>query len=392
MADSSAGTPAVHHEVTSSVDNIRPLWAKVDLGCVRHNVRFLKGLTPPGCLFMAVVKANAYGHGDAQVARAAIAAGADCLGVALVEEADRLRRAGFDCPIYLLFEPPPAAAARVVELDVTCSVYTKELARALSQAARAMGKMAHVHVKVDSGMHRVGVNPSDIRKFASLVDAMPNVEVKGIYTHLALATDLEDPFTVHQLDVFEKAFKDVEFALGRGLLKHAANSAGVLAFPESHYDMVRVGIAMLGLLPSVAFAGVNELEPALTLAGEIAFVKRVAAGEGISYGLTYAPTENSYIATLPVGYADGVSRRLCKNADVLIAGARKPIVGTICMDTCMVDLGDEPVEPGTPFVLIGADGSERITAEEVAQKTGTINYEIVCAISLRVPRVYTNET
>lgn len=370
---------------------IRPLAATVNLADIRHNVRFLKSRTPKGCLFMAVVKANAYGHGDAQVAEAALEAGADCLGVAIVEEAARLRGSGFDCPVYLLFEPPPAGASRAVELDVTCSVYTDEFARALSKAARAQGKTARVHVKVDSGMHRVGINPSDAAGFAKTVDALPSVEVTGIYTHFAVATEPDDPFTMRQLDAFGDAASQTENALGRKLVKHAANSGALLAFPESHYDMVRVGIAMLGLMPSDAFLGETELKPALTLAGEVAFVKKVAAGEGISYGLTFAPSADTYIATLPIGYADGFSRILSGKAEALIGGRRRPVVGTICMDVCMADLGGEPVDPGTKFVLIGADGSDRISAEEVAHKLGTINYEVTCMISSRVPRVFIDE-
>jgi alanine racemase len=376
----------------TGAEMIRPLSATVNLADIRHNVRFLKGLTPRGCLFMAVVKANAYGHGDVQVAAAALEAGADCLGVALVEEAARLRHVGFDCPVYLLFEPPPAGAARAVELGVTCSVYTSGFARALSLAARNEGRSARVHVKVDSGMHRVGVNPDEAAGFAAMVDELPGVEVTGIYTHFAVASDPDDPFTMSQLEAFDKAVREVEAGLGRTLVKHAANSDAVLAFPESHYDMVRVGIAMLGLLPSDAFAGATELRPALTLAGEVAFVKRVRAGEGISYGLTFAPEVDSYIATLPIGYADGFSRLLSGKADALIQGERKPVVGIVCMDVCMVDLGAEPVEPGTPFVLIGASGSDRISAEEVAEKMGTINYEVTCMISSRVPRVFIDET
>lgn len=370
---------------------IRPLAATVNLADIRHNVRFLKSRTPKGCLFMAVVKANAYGHGDAQVAEAALEAGADCLGVAIVEEAARLRGSGFDCPVYLLFEPPPAGASRAVELDVTCSVYTDEFARALSKAARAQGKTARVHVKVDSGMHRVGINPSDAAGFAKTVDALPSVEVTGIYTHFAVATEPDDPFTMRQLDAFGDAASQTENALGRKLVKHAANSGALLAFPESHYDMVRVGIAMLGLMPSDAFLGETELKPALTLAGEVAFVKKVAAGEGISYGLTFAPSADTYIATLPIGYADGFSRILSGKAEALIGGRRRPVAGTICMDVCMADLGGEPVDPGTKFVLIGADGSDRISAEEVAHKLGTINYEVTCMISSRVPRVFIDE-
>lgn len=372
-------------------ESIRPLWATVDLDCIRHNVAYLKGLTPPGCLFMAVVKANAYGHGDVQVSRAALEAGADCLGVALVEEAARLRDAGLDCPVHVLFEPPAAGASLSVSLGVVSSVYSEAYARALSEAAQARGTTASVHIKVDSGMHRVGVGPGNAAAFAKSVDGMPGVRVDGTYTHFAVATEPDDPFTAGQIEVFERAASEMEESLGRSLLRHGANSAGVMAFPLSHWDMVRVGIAMLGLKPSALVNGSGNLRPALTLGGEISFVKTVAAGEGISYGLNYAPAGETTIATLPIGYADGLSRLLSEKAEALIGGKRKPVVGTICMDVCMADLGGDAAGPGTPFVIIGGDASERITAEEVAEKMGTINYEVVCMISSRVPRVFTGE-
>lgn len=369
---------------------VRPVAATVDLSAVRDNVAYLKGLTHPGCGFMAVVKANAYGHGDLEISRTALSSGADCLGVALLEEAERLRQAGFDCPLYLLFEPPPSAAARAVSAGLTCSLYTEGLARALSAAAVAVGQTVKVHVKVDTGMRRVGIHPAAVGEFAALLVGLPGLEVEGIYTHFALAGEPDDPFTDRQMDIFEDAAERARETLEGPLMRHAANSAGVMAFPRSHYDMVRVGIAMLGLPPSDNFAYDRNLRPALSLAGEVAFVKRVAPGEGISYGITYAPVKATYIATLPLGYADGMSRILDGRADVLIAGRRRPVVGVICMDTCMVDLGDEPVTPGTPFTIIGRDGTEEITADEVAEKLGTINYEVGCMLSSRVPRVYIN--
>jgi len=369
-------------------EGIRPLSATVDLGRVKHNIRYLDGLTPAGCRFMAVVKANAYGHGDTRVARAALEAGAHGLGVALVEEGARLRDASFDCPIYLLFEPPPRGAAAAVELGLVCSVYSEPFARALSEACGSLGRSVTVHVKIDSGMRRVGVPAGGVGEFAAMLDSLPGIEVEGAYTHFAVATEPEDPFTPGQMDAFERACKEVEEAVGHPLIRHAANSAGVMAFPRSHYDMVRVGIAMLGLEPSDDVPGLAELRPALTLAGEVAFVKRVSAGEGMSYGLTYAPARDTFIATLPVGYADGLSRLLSNKAQVIIDGRRRPLVGTICMDVCLADLGDEPVEPGTRFTVIGEEGKERISAEDVAREMGTINYEVACMISARVPRLF----
>jgi len=370
---------------------VRPVVAQVDLTAIRDNVAFLKGLAPDGCFFMAVVKANAYGHGDIEVSRAALSAGADCLGVAILEEAEKLRSAGFDCPIQLLFEPPPSAASRVLAADVTCTVYTPEMARALDAAAQEESKQARVHLKVDTGMRRVGIRPEDSREFADLLKSLEGLRVEGVYTHFAVATEPQDPFTESQMDLFESAASVVEGVMGKTLIRHAANSAGVMAFPRSHYDMVRVGIAMYGLPPSPRFAGVRNLRPALSLTGEVGFVKRVDAGEGISYGLEYAPSQPTFVATLPLGYGDGMSRILTGRSDVLVGGQRRPVIGVICMDTCMIDLGPEPVPRGTPFTVIGRDGAEEITADDVAGRLGTINYEVCCMIGPRVPRVYIDD-
>lgn len=369
--------------------NVRPLEARVNLDDIEHNVAYLKSLIPGNCRFMAVVKANGYGHGDIEVSRASLDAGADCLGVALVEEAVKLRRAGFDCPLYLLFEPAPEAADLVVEHDIVCSIYTGEFARALSTEAGKRGMPARVHIKVDTGMRRVGIDVKGAGDFAELLGGLPGVEVEGICTHFAVADKPDNPFTDGQMDAFEAAAEVAEKALGRPLVRHAANSAAVLAFARSHYDMVRVGIAMYGLAPSALVPHIEKLRPALSLVGEVVFVKKVAAGEGISYGLEYAPEEDTCIATIPIGYADGLSRLLSGKAEVLVGGGRRPVVGTICMDLCMVDLGGEPVPEGTPVVVIGRQDSEEITVDEVAGRLGTINYEVVCMISSRVPRVHT---
>ncbi|MBU1671618.1 MAG: alanine racemase [Actinobacteria bacterium] len=375
----------------NTAGSFRPAVARVDLAAVRHNVSLLKGMTPQGCRFMAVVKADAYGHGDLQVSRAALSAGADCLGVALLEEAVRLREAGFDCGVNLLFETPPGAAAVAVEQGVTCSVYTEEYARALSDAAGILGRDALVHLKVDSGMHRVGVPADYAGSFAAMLAGLPGLVVEGVYTHFASASEPADPFTDLQMDRFEEAAGAAETAVGHPLVRHAANSAGVIAFPRSHYEMVRVGISMLGLPPAPGFPGSDALRPALSLVGEVAFVKKVGAGEGLCYGLTYAPRRDTFIATVPLGYADGYSRLLSNRAQVLIEGRRRPVVGVVAMDVFLVELGDEPVEVGTPVTMIGSDGSEEVTVDELAGIIGTINYEVVCMISARVPRVYAGD-
>lgn len=369
----------------------RPVVATVDLVAIRNNVAYLKSRMSEGCRLMAVVKANGYGHGDIQTAGAALEGGADRLGVALLEEAVRLREGGFACPIHLLFEPPVEAAAASVEAGIICNVYTRRFARSLSESAMERGREAVVHVKVDTGMRRVGIYPGDVAGFIEHLGDLPSVRVEGICTHFAVATEPQDRFTMEQLRQFEQSATAAENALGYELVKHAANSAGLLAFPESQYDMVRAGIAIYGLPPSSRFERGWPLSPALSLRGELGQVKRVGAGEGISYGLEYAPERDTYIAVAPLGYADGFTRLLSGKAEVLVEGKRRPVVGVICMDTCMVELGEEPVEPGTPFVVLGSDGEEEITAEDIAAKLGTINYEVTCMISSRVPRLYVRE-
>ena len=365
-----------------------PLVAVVDLGAIRHNVEYIRSLLPEGCRFMAVVKANAYGHGDVAVSKAAIEAGADVLAVAIPDEGARLRMMGFTHPVHLLFEPPPEAAAAVVADGMTCTVYTVPFARALSVAADAAGKRVPVTIEVDTGMRRVGVFPEAAVAFAKKADAMPGIEVDSISTHFPCATTPDDDFTNKEIAQFESVSDAVQEELGRKLTRHAANSAAAIAYPESRLDMARVGIAMYGLPPSDALADEN-LRPAMSVRGRVALVRRVKAGQGISYGHLQSLERDSSLATIPAGYADGFSRLLTGKAEVLVRGRRHPVVGAICMDLCMVDMGDAEAEAGDEFVIIGQQGSESITADELAGRLGTINYEIVCMVGARVPRIYT---
>jgi alanine racemase len=368
----------------------RPTCAEVDLECIRHNVSLFVEMVGPSCQVMAVVKADGYGHGAVETARAALQAGASRLGVALVEEGEGLRAAGVKAPIHLLFEPPPEAADRVVELELVPSIYTSPYAHAISRAATARSRSSKVHIKVDTGMHRVGASPQEAIALAAEAESLPGLELEGLYTHLANASVPDDPFTTQQLDAFKQLLED----LGEeGLdipLRHVAASGAAASFPESRLEMIRLGIAMYGLLPGAEYRGRLDLRPALSLKTGISRIFRACEAEGVSYGLTYRCERDAWIAVLPIGYADGLSRALSNRWEVLIGGKRYPQVGTICMDLCMVDLGEDLYELGEEVTVIGGYGMEEIGTERMAELLGTINYEVVCDIGKRVPRVYLN--
>jgi alanine racemase len=367
------------------------VWAEVDLDAVRANVRTLAELAAPAGL-MAVVKADGYGHGAVPVARAALDAGASWLGVALVEEGAELRAAGIDAPILVLSEPPPAAAAAVVALGLTPVAYTAVGVEALAKAvAHADGGDAlPVHLKVDTGMHRVGCNVADALPLAEAIAARDELRVEGILTHLAVADEPDNPYTTHQLDQFDELLDALRSAGVTFDMVHAANSAALLSFGDrARFDLVRCGIAVYGVPPAPALAGRVPLRPAMSLKARVSHVKTMPAGARLSYGLRYTMPRAGVVATVPVGYADGVPRALsAEGGEVVVHGRRFPIAGTVTMDQLMVDVGDAPVEVGDEVVLIGRDGRSEVTADEWAERLGTINYEIVCSIGRRVPRSY----
>jgi alanine racemase len=362
----------------------RPTVADVDLGAISQNVRALR---PPGAELMAVVKADGYGHGDVPVARAALQAGATWLGVALVEEGLRLRDAGIDAPVLLLSEPPAEAVEEALRADLTPTLYSEEGIEAAAGAAGAGGRAAAVHVKVDTGMHRVGADPEAVLPLVrSILDR--GLEVGGVWTHLARAEEVDAETTPSQLARFSDVLRTLGAAGVRPRYRHAANSGGTIAWPDARFDLVRVGIAMYGIVPGPALSGRVDLRPAMALRSRVAHVRRLAAGEAVSYGHTYRLDREATIATIPIGYADGYLRALSSRGHVLIRGRRHPVAGTVTMDQLMVDCGDDHVERGDEVVLIGGQGDDHITAEEVAGWAGTIPYEIVCAVSARVPREY----
>jgi alanine racemase len=371
----------------------RPAWAEVDLGAIRHNAAVLSAWSAPAQL-CAVVKAAGYGHGAPEVAQAALDGGASWLAVALVEEGCQLRRAGITAPVLLLSEPGAEAMAEVVANELTPTLYTAGGVAALAAAVSAAGVGRYeAQVKVDTGMHRVGAAPEEARSLARAVAALPDLTFAGLWTHLAVADEVDDPYTDEQLQRFDQTVAQLAAAGTPTPMRHAANSAGALWHPRSRYDMVRCGIALYGLAPAPdgpARRRVPDLRPALALKARVSYVKTVGKGERLSYGLRYELSEESVIATVPLGYADGVVRGLsAAGGAVLVGGRRRPIAGTVTMDQILVDCGPEAaVDVGDEVVLIGAQGDQMIGAWEWADLLGGIAYEVVCGISGRVPRRY----
>ncbi|MGE5549506.1 MAG: alanine racemase [Bacteroidota bacterium] len=368
---------------------IRPVWAEVDLGAIGHNVHEIRRLVGPKPKIMAVVKADAYGHGAVRVARAALAAGADWFGVSLPEEGIALRQAGLAAPILVLSPLQLSQVEPVLAHRLTPTVCQREAVQALSEAAAARGETVSVHLKVDTGMGRVGISPVEALSFAAWLRTLPGLSLGGVYSHLAKADERDKTHAEKQIQAFQRVCGAlIASGIDPGLC-HLANSAAIIDLPRAHFDLVRAGIMLYGLRPSaeVDMTGV-ELRPAFSLHARAVFVKRVPPETGISYGQIYTTAAAATIATIPIGYADGWSRLLTGKAEALMRGRRYPIVGRICMDQCMVDLGPDEAAIGEEAVLIGRQGQGEITADEVAEKLGTINYEVICMISDRVPRVY----
>ena len=364
-----------------------PVWAEVDLGAIRHNVGVLRRMASSSEL-MGVVKGYAYGHGNPESALAMIAAGATRIGVARVAEAIHLREAGLEVPIHVFTEPPPSAAPGMVGLRLTATVYTPAFAAALSAAAAASGVRVPVHVKLDTGMHRVGLPADEALDAVTEIARLPGLSVEGAWSHLAVADVPDHPFTRKQLDLFRELIDRIERSGLRLRYRHIANSAATMSLPDARLDLVRCGIACYGLWPGPAFAGTADLRPALSLRARANLVKRVPAGDALSYGLEYTVSREAGVVTIPAGYADGYDRRLSGRADVLVGGRRYRVSGTVCMDQFMVDVGGDEVEVGAVATLIGADGDETVTAEELAEIIGTINYEVTTRVPSRVPRVF----
>jgi alanine racemase len=368
----------------------RPTRIEVDLDAIRHNVAHLAAVA--GTALCAVVKADAYGHGAVPVARAALEAGASWLAVALVEEGVQLREAGIDARILLLSEPPIAAVGEVLAAELTPTVYREPFIAALDAHGQSRGRPVPVHAKVDTGMGRVGVPAAEWSARVEQLATSPGVTVEGIWTHLARADEPEVATTDQQLAAFARALDEADRMGIRARLVHAANTAGALVHPDSRHSLVRVGIGIYGLSPSTEVDALDHgLTPALQLVSEVSHVKRVAAGTPLSYGHRWRAPEEGWVATVPIGYADGVPRRLTNRAQVLLGGRRRAMVGTVTMDQLLVWCGEDEPGVGDEVVLLGAssgEDTERIRIEEWAEAVDTITYEIATSLSARLPRLH----
>ncbi len=369
----------------------RPTWLEIDLSAIANNTRRMKEIVGPNVRVLVSLKADGYGHGALKVARTALHNGASMLGVATVSEATPLREAGISAPMLVFGYVPLWQMREAVRLDLTATLYTLDAAQALARAAQALGKIARVHVKVDTGMGRLGVHFEQMAEILELVreiGRLPNLALEGIFTHFAKADAQDLTHARLQLARFQNVLQVIEAQGLRPPLVHAANSAATLSLPEARFDMVRPGIALYGLDPSPDVRLPEGFRPALAFKTQVAQVKLIPAGECISYGCTYVTERPTEIAVLPVGYADGFRRAPANWGTVLIHSQEAPLLGRVCMDQCMVDVSHiSGVRVGDEVVLIGRQGEAVLSAEMVAQRLGTINYEVVSEILARVPRV-----
>jgi alanine racemase len=371
-------------------------WTVIDREAIRYNLKRFRKVLGPGVKMMAVVKADGYGHGAVETARVALATGASSLGVATVDEGIELRYAGIAAPILVLTEPPIEAIGLVLQHQLIPALYSMEFALALGEAADAQGRSCPYHLKIDTGMNRVGVHHSDAGDFLRTISFHRGLELQGVFTHFATADAVDTYEFRRQLERFEQALSVIRYmGMDPGTV-HAANTAAAIRYKQARYDMVRLGIGIYGLHPSEVTKPLVELHPAMSVRTRVNLLKSVPVGEGVSYSYTYRSPGSVLIATLPLGYGDGLARVLSNRMDVLINGRRLPQVGTICMDSMMVEVnqrssGLKPhavVEMGDEAIVIGKSGSEEITLDEMAMMLGTINYELACRFGMRLGRIF----
>jgi len=372
-------------------------WAQGDLDAVAFNLKSIKEITADKPKIMAIVKADAYGHGVFQVSKTLLENGADALGVAMLDEAKQLRRYGIDVPILVLGNTNRELCDELVDYDIMPTVFSCDMAQAMSEAAIKKGKVAKIHIKLDTGMSRIGFlcddksYPDTILQIKK-ISALPNVEIDGIFTHLSCADEEEKEYTLMQFERFMRvcdALKKDGVHIGK---RHVCNSAATVLYPEMHLDMVRPGVILYGLHPSSLTEDKIELKSAMSLKARVSLVKKVEEKIGVSYGKEYVVDKPTTLATVPIGYADGYSRLLANKASMLYDGKKLPVIGRICMDQCMIDATNaDNIKVDDVVTIMGEDNGECITASKLASYMGTINYEIVCLVGNRMPRVYTSK-
>lgn len=376
-------------------DFLKRTWAEVDLDKIEANYLAIRAYVSPQSKIMTIVKADGYGHGAPFVAKAFDDAGTDWFGVSNIEEAEQLRIAGIEKPILILGYTPPEFAGMLIKQRVTQTLFSMEYGEQLSAAAKEAGGTVDVHLKLDTGMSRIGFlfhgeeDAPDLLQDGAAAAALPNLRIDGVFTHFAVSDEPGNPFTRTQFERFIRAVALLEEQGLRFSLRHCCNSAGLLNYPEMQLDMVRPGIILYGLTPAVGMPLPIELQPAMALKTMLFQTKTLTPGTPVSYGMIYRTPSARRVGTLPIGYADGYARSLSDRADVLIHGKRARIVGRVCMDQCMADVTDIPnAQSGDVVTVIGRDGGETVSMEEIAAQMGTINYETACLIGKRVPRVF----
>lgn len=377
-----------------NIDLIRPAWAEINLDNLADNMREIRRLAKDSAQVTAVIKADGYGHGAKYIAQTLLENGADRFAVSGLDEALELRKSGIKEPILILGYTQPERAKAIVGNDIEQAVYSYELARSLSMEAQRQNKTAKVHIKLDTGMGRIGFK-ADETAAAQIKEIynLPNLIIEGMFTHFAIADEKDKSYTNEQFDKFIRVADQLEKEGIFIRLKHCGNSAAIIDLPQMHLDMVRAGIILYGLAPSkdVELDGIN-LKQVMSLKARITHVKEIDAGESVSYGRKFIASQKTKIASLPLGYADGYTRMLTGKAQALVNGIRVPVIGRICMDQCMIDVtGIEDAKVGDEVVLFGKQKNSFISIDEIAEKLGTINYEIVCMIGKRIPRVYVKD-
>ncbi|MGL5675126.1 MAG: alanine racemase [Cellulosilyticaceae bacterium] len=372
--------------------SLRPRVAlEVDTQAIRHNYREIRKIIPKDTEIMAIVKADGYGHGAPEVASILQEEGADRFAVAIAPEGAELRRAGITKPILVLGYTPPADISLLIENDLTQTVFSFEMAEFISQEASKLKKAVNVHIKVDTGMGRIGflAYPESVEEVKKIAE-LPFINMEGIFTHFSTADEMSPGYTKEQWSIFTGFLNELYEAGIEFPIVHAANSAATMVHGYSHQNVVRPGIIMYGYYPSDYLEGKKiSLKPAMTLKTQIVHIKELPKGHYISYGRRFCTAEKTKVATIPIGYADGYSRRLSGKGRVLIRGEYAPVLGSVCMDQFMVDVSHiKDVKVGDEVVVFGTQNNKTITIEELARLTDTINYEIMCMIGKRVPRRY----